>query len=390
MRIRRDVRMRRRDHKSKEYEELDENGYPRTASRFGTPIQQVPDRPRSISNGSVQGSVHGSAHGGGDPSTPYTIDHRRSSQELGGYYNQHAYAQPPLPVQPTHAAPSYSSHQSHLTFGATSSQYAQPSFQPPPLPPAPVSQVPPRYLQGGNDYNIQPSIHTRQLSTPQSYTYSPSQSQQPSYQQTPMYPNNNTEYRPFPDHRRASLPASHQGYQSQSMSQYAQPDNRHNSLQPNYYPSPTHNPAPRSATPNSGSHVLPPIKALQPLDSRYEPYTSHSSLPASGISPVSSYESMHNKYGPSYTTTPIMATPTEYSRMGNRSHDQVFDSSDQYLSSHGGMRPGTYNHGRDIEQTETEDGSLADEYDLNHMRMLSYKRADGTRQTKKCPSPILT
>lgn len=123
VRIRRDVRMRRRDTKSKDYDDYEENGYART-DRLGTPAQQIPERPRSISNSSMHGSVPGSV----EPSTPYAIEHRRPSQDLGYNYTQPNFAPPPAPVQPVQTTPTYPSH---LTFGATSSQYAAPSFQPP-------------------------------------------------------------------------------------------------------------------------------------------------------------------------------------------------------------------------------------------------------------------
>lgn len=56
---------------------------------------------------------------------------------------------------------------------------------------------------------------------------------------------------------------------------------------------------------------------------------------------------------------------------------------------HGGMRPGVIDQGREVPQVEAEDGSLQDEYDVEGMsKMLTYRRADGTRQVKKCPSPI--
>ena len=54
------------------------------------------------------------------------------------------------------------------------------------------------------------------------------------------------------------------------------------------------------------------------------------------------------------------------------------------------MRPATLNHGQDVPQIETEDGQLVDEYDLTAIgKVLSYRRADGTKQSKKCPSPVI-
>ena len=59
---------------------------------------------------------------------------------------------------------------------------------------------------------------------------------------------------------------------------------------------------------------------------------------------------------------------------------------------HSGMRPSSADHGRDREQIETDTGEVEDMYsDIAMMRshnLLVYKRADGSHQTKKCPSPI--
>ncbi len=385
VRIRRDVRMRRRDNKSKDFDEYDDTGYART-DRFATPLQQVPERPRSISNGSMHGSVHGSVHGGAEPATPYSVEHRRSSESLS-YYSQPSYAAPPPQPQPNQAAP----YTSHLAFGSNSAQYAAPSFQPPaPL----VAQQPQRFVQPTNDYQYHSSAHSRPVSTPQNYAYPPSQPQQPTYQQLPIYSNSSPEYQPVPDYRRASLPSSQQGYASQSMTSYSQQDNRQTSMQPNYYPSSMQqNLAPRSATPGGTGQVLPPIQTLQPpieskYESKYEPYTP-TTLPApvNNITPSSSYENLHNKYQP-YTSTPISGSATDYGRMSKRSHEQVFDNSHQYQALHSGMRPSAFSAGREVPQIEAEDGSLVEEYDLTAMRMLSYRRADGTTHLKKCPSPI--
>jgi len=385
VRIRRDVRMRRRDNKSKDFDEYDESGYART-DRFATPLQQVPERPRSISNGSMHGSVHGSVHGGAEPATPYALEHRRSSESLG-YYSQPNYAPPPPQSQPSQVTP----YSSHLTFGSNSSQYAAPSFQPPA---PPVAQQPQRFVQPTNEYQYPSNTHFRQMSTPQTYAYPPSQPQQPTYQQAPIYSSSSPEYQSVPDYRRASLPASQQGYTNQPMIPFPQQDNRQTSIQPNYYPSSMQqNPAPRVATPGSSGQILPPIQTLQPpveskYEPKYEPYTP-TTLPApvNIITPSSSYDNLHNKYQP-YTTTPISASANDYGRMSKRSHEQVFDNSHQYQAMHSGMRPSSFSTGRDVPLIEAEDGSLVDEYDMTKMRMLAYRRADGTKQVKKCPSPI--
>ena len=433
VRIRRDVRMRRRDTKSKDYDDFDESGYART-DRFATPVQQIPERPRSISNGSIHGSVHGSIHGSVEPTTPYALEHRRSSGDLGYSYNQQpSFAPVPAPPQPVQT-PTYSSH---LTFGSSASQFAAPTFQPPA---APVSQPAQRYAQTSHDYHYQPNGH-RQMSASQNFAYPPSQPQTPTYQQPQpsIYSSNSVEYKPIPSYRRASLPPSQQSYPNQSMNQYNQSDtrqnptyvqvdtrqnpaypqvdtrqnplypqidtrqssvypqvdSRHNSIPSSYYTSPSQSQGPRSATPTNSSHVLPPIQTLPPPhENKYEPGTPTATLPTpTGSSSSSGYENLRSKAQQTYpTSAPMPATNTIYDptrTQGKRSHDQVFDSSHQYQAVHNGIRPATYNHGQDVPQIQADDGSLMTEYEIEPLRELIYRRADGSKQVKKCPSPLI-
>lgn len=422
VRIRRDVRMRRRDNKSKDYDDFEESGYART-DRFATPAHQVPERPRSISNGSVHGSVHGSV----EPSTPFTVEHRRSSQDLGYTYSQPNFAPAPAAPQPVHT-PTYTSH---LNFGPNSSQYAAPSFQPPSVP---VSHPSQRHVHGVHDYQYPSNAHSRQMSTSQNFAYSPSQPQTPTYQQpqTPIYSSSTSEYKPIPDYGRASLPPSQISYSSQPMNQYkiesrhnstcsqmdgrqpySQVDTRQNptypqvdtrqshiypqvdSRQPGYYPSPSQNQVPRSTTPSSNSHILPPIHTIQPaVDTKHEIHTPTSALPTALPTPstTSNHENLYHRYQPTYTSAPTVSTTPTYDparMLGKRSHDQVFDSSHQYQPVHSGMRPATLNHGQDVPQIEADNGTLTDEYDIVPRVNLVYRRADGTKSSKKCPSLLM-
>ena len=85
VRIRRDIRVRRRDNKPSEgYQNNGDEGHYGVAERYSTP-QHMPERQRSISNGSV------------DAATPYLG--RRSSVETA-YYPQNNYQPAPPPCQP--------------------------------------------------------------------------------------------------------------------------------------------------------------------------------------------------------------------------------------------------------------------------------------------------
>ena len=57
---------------------------------------------------------------------------------------------------------------------------------------------------------------------------------------------------------------------------------------------------------------------------------------------------------------------------------------------HSGMRPSTADQGQDLERIETDTGEVEEAFSLDQLseRTLIYKRADGSQQAKKCPSPI--
>ena len=365
VRIRRDVRMRRRDTKATQgYEEFDEeNAYARS-DRYVTPDMyaktQMPDRPRSTS------------HGSADVPTPYNVEPRRMSAQDMNYFSQSNFQQAP-PVQ--HAQAANSNYTSHLSFGVSNNnQYAAPSFQPPP---APVPQQL-AYTQNGNAFQY-PASHTRQMSMPRN-NYG---IQQPQYQQTQQFVDGK-DYRPLNDYRRTSNPTSTPIFPSQQINSYPQTETRP-AMQQTWYsqpaPVPAAAPAPRAPTPVNGA-VLPPLKTLQPtLERKFEPALPVSAVPApSPASSTPSFDNVQNKFTP-YTTTP-QSVP---SHLGKRAFGSVFDSTHLNQPMHGGMRPST--QGQDVPQVDTEE-ALEEDYDQDFRKLLSYKRADGTQQLKKCPSPI--
>ncbi|KAL8709798.1 MAG: hypothetical protein Q9220_005584 [cf. Caloplaca sp. 1 TL-2023] len=386
VRIRRDVRMRRRDTKSgKGYDDYgaEEDGYARS-ERYITPElynrSQAPDRPRSVSNGSVHGSVQ--------VGTPYSTDSRRLSQQEVSYFNQQPYQQqslpPPPPVQPSH--PGFPV--SHLHFGSsTSNQYQVPTIQSTsPAVPPPPSQG---YNPLNNNYTHQPP--PRPVSTSHVYGYSPSAMQpQQQYSQSPTYADNSQDYRLLTDYRRQSAPLNAQSsYPAQRLTNYGQMDTRPQSLQQPYHTTSMQQSVPRSMTPHGNGQSLPPLSTIH-LEKKYEPPTPASAFPTSSVSANQSYDGSMNKCA-QYIPTPQSAGPVsaDTSRIGKRSFGSVFDSSHLDRPMHGGMRPGVIDQGREVPQVEAEDGSKYDEYDLEGMtKLLTYRRADGTRQIKKCVSPI--
>ena len=366
VRIRRDVRMRRRDTKAGQgYDEYDEeNHYVRshvTPDPYGQP--QMPDRPRSTSHTSI------------DPPTPYGAEQRRQSAQDMSFFHQPNFQQPPPPVQSTQPLNNYTSH---LAFGGSNNnQYAAPSFQPPPAPPSQSTQ---NYIATGNGFQY-PTNHNRQMSIPRNNfgIQQPQAPQQPQYQQSYA---DSKEYRPLNDYRRASGIVNNPIFPGQQVNTYPPPENRPLSAQQQWYPQPVPAPVPRATTPTN-VQVLPPLKTLQPpIASKYEPALPASAVPPPNIAPST----------PIYDSAPMFTTPypatvqsAGSSHLGKRAFGSVFDSTHLNQPMHGGMRP--VNQGQDVVQVET-DEALEDDYDQDFKKLLSYKRADGTQQLKKCPSPI--
>lgn len=371
VRIRRDVRMRRRDGpKTKgSYEEYEDETYVRS-DRYATPDMyskpQIPGRPRSISNGSM------------DTVVPLSADRRTSGQD-GTYYNQAGYQQHPLPTpQPQNVSGTYTSH---LAFGSHAAhQFSAPTFQPPSTT---VSQPSQSYAQSNHNYPYPTSTHPRQISNSQNGVYpQPQAPQQPVYNQNQMY-SENSDFRQTNDYRRTSLPSNHQGYPPQGIISYSQTDNRQ-TVQQNYYQQTIQPTASRVMTPSNGQALPPILKPLQPpLERKYEPNSQVNPQPTI-TGPCSEYE-MPNKY-PLYPPAPHLSNPGS-ARSTKRPFASVFDSDHLNQPMHGGMRPSNASHGQEPPQIEA-DNDISDDYGNLRENLLQYKRADGSRQYKKCPSPI--
>ncbi len=242
-------------------------------------------------------------------------------------------------------------------------------------------------------YPYQAPLQPRPMSTSHAYNYSPTPIQHQShYSQTPIYAENNQEYKPLGEYRRASMPLNTQ-QTYQSYNSYSHPEGRPHSMQNPYYPPTMHQSTPRSATPNGNGVSLPPLSTIQaPQEKTYEPHTPTTANPLSATSLNQGYETGMAKYGayvPNAQHQSLAPQPIDAARTGKRSYGSVFDSSHLNRPMHSGMRPVVTDQGREVAQIEAEDGSIYDEFDLDPMKMLSYRRADGSRQIKKCPSPIL-
>lgn len=123
--------------------------------------------------------------------------------------------------------------------------------------------------------------------------------------------------------------------------------------------------------------MLPPVSQMiqqTPVEPKIEPASAVSYTPPGPSNPYTPNYAP-TSYQPSYSST-------------KRSYDNVFETSHLNQPMHGGMRPSSAHHAQDIAPIEADDGDLVDAYDdIDDLRgPLIYKRADGTRQAKKCPN----
>ncbi|KAI9923617.1 velvet protein [Aspergillus wentii] len=162
VRIRRDVRMRRRgDKRTEDYEFDEERVYARSSDKYQTPDAHVTtpfERPRSTSTSTI------------DPQYAYGPDaQRRPSATDYGFPAPPPYQRtiPPGPPGPAPPTPSHAqAYNSHLTFTATQSQS---QYQAPPLPPTQQVANPPSAYSPHISH-----VHTRSSSNATEYEPAPS------------------------------------------------------------------------------------------------------------------------------------------------------------------------------------------------------------------------
>jgi hypothetical protein len=344
VRIRRDVRMRRRDGKTAgDFDEYDDD-YSR-ARRTATPdsIHDPYARQRSLSNSSVDRQ-------------PFVSEPQRRSSGVDYPPPPYSSSYGPSPVTPQSGSTGY------LSFGGSSAQqYQAPQFSQPSTPAQSLQNQQP-YQSGQSSFNQPPPPPYRQSSTSSAYSYP--ERQPYSSQYSAQRENYDSE------HRRASAPypSTEQNYnRNQSGPPYQQ------------YP-------PRSHTPVMQPPVnLAPLK-MPPLEPKYEslpspagPLSSAGRMPPSLPSP--SYQERPTSYGQYSGPTPAPPVP-ELARSGKRPFDTVFNSAPYTQPLHNGMRP-TSSH-----QPQGSTASMEDDDDsvsIEALRM-QYKRADGTSYSRELPA----
>lgn len=352
VRIRRDVRMRRRDDKAAGYDEYDQEAEYTRARRTATPEERY-SRQRSLSNTSV------------DRAQYMNDGPRRSS--VSEYPPPYQQAYTPSPVAQQAPPPG-----GFLAFGqSTAPQYAAPpqAYGPPPPAPAQAAMHAPSYQQAPMPYP--PQQYRRPSSAghpyPERQAYPP---YQPPVASGPRYD----------DYRRSSVGT---GYTttpgSTSVAHYPTVDPTYGSrAQPaqSYQPYP-----PRATTPNLPP-VLPALK-VPAMEPRYGSISSPAGPPptdATHSNQAASYDS--SRPGSSYQAhQPLAPASADYhQRAQKRSFDSVFSSVPHSKALHNGQRPAS-SYAEAASHFDDDDKEEAEA-----MFRMQYKRADGTEGARPLPS----
>jgi hypothetical protein len=344
VRIRRDVRMRRRGEKrTDDYEFDDERVFAARSDRYTTPDVYAANSAERARSSSISTTA--------DAAFPYGSDaQRRPSASDYGFQGAQPYqrsipAAPAAPVPPAVHNPATSaqtsSYQSHLSFGATQSQYPAPQ-----LPPTPQSATP------ANTYSPHPSYsHSRN-------------------------PSNGTEYDattsgyPYPQPR---LPAERPSYSKAALPPLRlEPPKAPNmqtctdsrSSDANTYTTLTQPPVPRAPTPANHVTSLPPLKVLSGEYS-HPPQL----MNGNGQSP-------HHELG----SGKRLLWETNHS-LSKRSHEETFGNDERPL--HNGMRP-DMDQFPGMARKQPDYGRLP--FYTDSRDEMAYKRANGRMVMKISPA----
>ncbi|OAG01814.1 uncharacterized protein CC84DRAFT_222445 [Paraphaeosphaeria sporulosa] len=394
VRIRRDVRMRRRENKSnKDWDDYEEDGgYDGARRASATPDnyaqqQGMPtpnpaldenNRPRSVSNAS---------------NNSFAPPRRQSMEEMQPAYPSNSTYQPMPPPQSTSYSqvPQYNAPQS-----AYQSQYA------PPQPPAPLMQPPQtpysqQSHQPAHSYQSQSNLHMGQ-----SYGYMNNQGyQQPAHyeQPAPVRQEPAVEYsQPAAEYRRSSIAQSPQQYPgpSQLMPSYGSGSGSMDYGRPQQMVQPLQSPnhiAPVS-TPSSShmsnGHALAPLRTvladvntqnkLDPVSPSYQSPPNNMSAPMSAtseIAPHHAYLDSHAKYNaqPQVPSTASIGQKRSYSSTFDTRH--LDDRLQQGARPNPSAPPYRYDGVMD-------NGSPDMEEPMDRASM-SYRRADGSHRSRRVP-----
>lgn len=355
VRIRRDVRMRRRDSKNSGGFEEDYDGFSR--KRTGTP-EPAYNRVRSMSNASLDRSDQ---YNSDQSRRPSTVEYASQSSYQNGYpqsstTSQAGSANSFLAFGPVSAAPQYQQ------------SYGQPSASAPPIQP---NQ---QFQPASANYDQGPLQYRHSISGPSLTTYA----DRPTYQQ---YASTTLSSRDQYEQDRRSSAGFTRTATSASHYNHSDAASRNSSSSYGSYPTQ------KAPTPPVN---LAPIKMF-PLEPRYENSASPSApLSASRMAPPlpSPFEA-HSARSNSYNTYPTtLQTPSsDAPRSAKRTFDSVFSSSSLSQPLHNGNRPSSAHHNGpspsgsfDDDDDDDDDGPSIEEL------KMQYKRADGSSHARALPN----
>jgi hypothetical protein len=394
VRIRRDVRMRRRENKSsKEWDEYDEEGggYDR-ARGTATPDNYHPpsnapldDRPRSVSNASNHSlvpprrpSMEEMAHGYPasnsyqqqmpPPQNPtYTQMPSYASSQQHQYPQQYSAPQTaPMMQSPQHST-AYSQHAQHPQH-PQHPQHSSYSSQHQPQPPMPVSQQYgyPNYQQPAHYEQVPPA---RQEQVAPEYAH-PAEYRRPSVTQP------STQQYSAPSHSMQSYGSMDQYNRPQQMSQPLQP------LQPLHTSPQAYASSTPSAVHTPSHQALPSLRPI--VADKLEPVSpSYQSPPGtlSATMSVNSDGSAQNYALPKFNPQAQGLPPMSAGSSNKRSFSSTFDSRHLNERMVAGSRPQPTGAGYTYDTADSPD--MEEPMDRAAM---SYRRADGTQRQRHVPA----
>ena len=379
VRIRRDVRMRRRENKgSKDWDEFDDEAGYDAARRTATPdnygqASSVPldsDRPRSVSNASNHSLV--------PPRRPSMEDMTPSYQPTNNYQQMAPPQNPGYSQMPSYA-PSQHQYQNQFTSPPSSGM-----MQPPQ---APYSH---QHQSVHNSYQNQSAMQMNQQ-----YGYQNYQQQSHYEQPAPVRQEAAPDYAHPADYRRPSVTQPSQPYPGpgqlispyNSMDQYHRPQQMSQPLQPLQTSPHAHSVSAPIHTPSL--HSLPTLKTLQPpiVADKLEPvspsYQSPPSAMSSGTMSAATMSANPDVAAQSYGL-PRFATqglpPVQTSAGTKRSFSSTFDTRHVNERLTQGARPNPSGAGYNYDGCDSPD--MEEPMDRAAM---SYRRADGTQRQRHVP-----
>ncbi|KAI9803958.1 MAG: velvet protein [Piccolia ochrophora] len=370
VRIRRDVRMRRRDTKAApEFEDYeDDAGYVR-ARATPTPDPYQQSAAAQSSHKGIETQQAQPSSGSANDTVPYHIEpQRRASVSEQTSYGQPQYQQmcPPAPVVMSTQPNAYG----QMSYGgAPTAQYQAPQYAQPGqamVPPPPVYSHPQTsYFQSLSNHYQQPqALQSQHVPRDSAESVTASRRGSVAY---------NT---PYQSH---AAPNHGYGY----VDNYARPQSTFQYMNP----PPTVSGA-RTPTPTMNGHALPPLKMPKPFEPKYDSANSSAGVASAHAAPPlhsPSYDTSHHRTSSFQQYSAPPSSASEPTRSAKRPYSAVFDTSQYDQAYRHGMRPSESQVGVEARQPDVDEDDFDNAWELEQMKM-HYKRADGTEISRRLPA----